>query len=366
MSIPLETNKIAEHDLANKGSREFRRPSLLWFWFFLAPVIPVLIVLVLLELIGPEFQSINIMDSAIATGEVTNLHHGSDRLMYVTATVIHTGVCASAIFYYWILLKRIGGSDRIPIFVMIVITALAVLGAIAGLTYLESPLAIHRYTYFIVKSVLCASPVACDLTDKDLLCDPPGDCDLTDVIGIPMIAVCVMYPAALGVIAVVMASGVACASSRRIGTGENGTHWAEYLRSHIQLLLHCFYTLSAVLVTSTITASLFFRLPLSLIISDDSGLHTALTEYTNALTTFWGAVYTLTLFSVFAVPIAVIYNRIYDHVIAEDRDVRESVSEWLKRHGIKFSARENIMNIVTLIAPLLAGPFMEFVKALGG
>lgn len=163
-----------------------------------------------------------------------------------------------------------------------------------------------------------------------------------------------------------MASGVACASLRCIGTVENGVHWAERPRSHARLLLHCFYALSAVLVTSTITVSLFLRLPLSLLAADDSALYTALTEYTTALITFWGAVYMLTLFSVFAVPVAVIYNRIYDHIIAEDRDLNESVSEWLKRHGIEFSVGRNIMNIFTLIAPLLAGPFMEFVKVLGG
>lgn len=377
MSIPPETNKIAEYGPANRDSRELRRSSLLWFRPFLIPILPVLLALVLLELIGAHLQlnEINsIINGALETDKATILRHGSSLLMFATAAVIHTGVCVSAIAYYGILLKRIGGSDRRPIVAMTVITALAVLSAMVGLAYLESPLAVHRYSYFIIKELLCASPFSRALTGVDDTITPTGinasptsdACKLADVDGIPMISVYVMYPSTLGVIAVAMASGVACASLRCIGTAENGVHWAERLRSHARLLLHCFYALSAVLVTSTITASLFLRLPLSLFAADDSALYTALAEYTNALTTFWSAVYTLTLFSVFAVPVAVIYNRIYNHIIAEDQDLNESVNEWLKRHGIEFSVGGNIMNILTLIAPLLAGPFMEFVKVLGG
>lgn len=315
------------------------------------PVLPVLLALAVLEWTGVPDLPVPAADGAGERVASASLRHGSDRLLFAAAASIHTFVCVSAMIYFAMQIIRIGGPDRRAVTVTAIVVAAGVLAMMVALGFLDPPLAAYRYTYFRIEALLGSFDAARDLVGAGS--------------GLPTLAVCVLYPSALGVVAVVLASAVACAASARIRNSAASGAPGE-LAAYVRILLHCFYVLSGVLVTSTATALLFFRLPFALSSGAAQGdaFAAALAAYASGLGTFWAAIYTLTLFAVFAGPAAVLYARVQTIVDGEGKGT--TVAEWLKGNGVAVSLGESIKNLLVLIAPLLVGPIGELAGLVGG
>lgn len=330
----------------------------------LLPVLPVVLAVVLLQWLQMPWPALP--QEAVAPEAVAALRHGSARLLFAAAVAIHTVVCMGAVVYFASTIVRFGGatthasdasgSGARAIGVMVVAVSGGVIGAMAALGFIDPPLGVYRYTYFSIEGLLRLSPVSRDLIDGA---------------GLPALALAVLYPSALGVIAVVMASGAACAVLRRIGatcetspTSEPDA-WTERFVRHGRVLLHCFYVLSAVLVTSAIAALLFFHLPVGLLSTapEHQAIVNAVSAHASGLATFWGMIYTLTLFAVFVGPLGVIYAR--THEILEGQAAGTTLAAWLKDRGFGVSLGGGLKNLFVLIAPLLVGPFGELLKLLG-
>ena len=161
----------------------------------------------------------------------------------------------------------------------------------------------------------------------------------------------------------VLASGVAYAASRQLEANhqKDGT---QQFTARVKLLLHCFYVLSGVLVTSTLTALLFFHLPVTALsaIPGTNGLSADAASFASALGTFWGAIYSLTLFAVFVGPAAKIYVHVRTVLVGDEHG--KSVADWLREHGLALSLAEGIKNVLVLVAPLLVGPVGDLVGLL--
>ena len=324
--------------------------SLTWLWPMAVPVLPLLFAVLLLQYLGMPAGTDALVPGTMAQGGAAALRHAGDRMAYGVAVAIHTGVCLGVIIFYWIVLRRVATADRPPVLVAVAVMAAAVLAALVLLSQIEPPLDVYRFTYFVFDSLLRASGLARDLTGSG----PPGS--------FSPLAVAVLYPSTLGILSVVLAAGIACAVLRRIGP-PHGDGWAADFRGNIRVLYRCFYALSAVLVTSTATALLFFQLPVGVIDADNAEFATAVSGYAARVATFWGGIYTLTLFAVYAAPLAILYERARRHV--DDHGGGLDLMDWLHEHGFDSSIRENLKNLVVVLAPLLVGPLGEISRAFG-
>lgn len=320
-------------------------PGWAGLWTIGVPVLPVLVALAVVQWIG-------VPKIAVAPSGAIDLlafQDAAGRLAFAAVVVVHTVVCIAATLYFAVQIARFAGAWRGPIAVATVTSAVAVVAAIIGLAFVEPKLAIYRYTYFEIADLLAGSPVAAGLLGSHA--------------GVPVLAVAVLYPSALGIAAVLAASGVGAAATLALGDLRDSEGHARLVeRAHV--LLHSFYALSAVLVTSTLAAALFFRLPMHALERAETmeGLRPALGSYLNGLGTFWAAVYTLTLFAAFAAPAA----RLYLHVqtVASGDGAGMTVADWLRARGLKLSLGENIKNALVLFAPLLVGPLGDMVGLL--
>jgi hypothetical protein len=324
-----------------------------WLWPVAAPVAPVLFAVAALQFLGapdlPKDEIAKVMGQSGATA----LRHSGDRLAYVASVCVHTGVCLATAFYFVIMLHRLAIDGRRQ--------AVAALTAIAGttlvlmivLSWIDPPLTVYALSYFNIDAVLRASALAADLTGEG----PPG--------ALSPLAVAVLFPSALGIIDVALAAGVVCLLLRRIGP-PHADGWEMRFQTNIRPLFRSFYGLGAVLVTSTATELFFFRLPVGLVNPQASGdVGAALGTYASAVATFWGAVYTLTLFAVFACPLAILYARARRHVEA-DGDTEPDLGTWLAEHGFDSTLAQNLKNLLVMLAPLLIGPLGELARAASG
>jgi len=156
-----------------------------------------------------------------------------------------------------------------------------------------------------------------------------------------------------------MAAGAVCSSLKLAADRAKPT---EYV---VEQMLSGFRTLSAVLVTSTIAASLFFQMALAPFLTaaevkDASGL----AGYVGGLTTFWGAVFTLTLFAVYVGPMAVLYDQQRRAAEKDKPGDFMTLREWLAVNGVENGLSQRIKNVLILLAPMLVGPLRDVATTL--
>jgi hypothetical protein len=125
-----------------------------------------------------------------------------------------------------------------------------------------------------------------------------------------------------------------------------------------------FYLLTAVLVTSTLAASLFFHLPTKLLAEGSDG---PLVPYAGELSIFWGTVFTLTLLATVTPPLLHARHRlaaITEGVV--DADEEDETRKWLSQEGLLESFGQQLRLILALLAPLITGPVANFLQAWQG
>ena len=321
------------------------------YWPVFVPVIPVLFAVGLMEFLGIPEKLTAVAFGDLAQSGIVALRHAADRINYGSAVAIHTGVCLSAITYFAVVLHRVVTDNRAALFGTIALTVVAVLAMMVLLAQVDPKLAIYRISYFYIETMLNRSGAAPDLTDATLW-------------GVPRLAFAALYPSAIGIVSVVMGAGVACSVLRRIGPPA-ADGWAGSFRANIKILFHSFYVLSAVLVTSTASALLFYRMPAGLVPAKGptADLAASLAIYAGSAGTFWGAIYTLTLLSVFVGPFAVLFVRARRHVHTLEKS--QDLSDWMRDHGFDTSLSQTLKNALIVLAPLLVGPLGEITKTLG-
>jgi len=81
------------------------------------------------------------------------------------------------------------------------------------------------------------------------------------------------------------------------------------------------------------------------------------------LSTFWGALFSLTLMATFATPAFRILRHAYGFEVAS-KDAA-GVHAWLHDH-VFVSVKRQLANLVSLLAPLLVGPLSSLFSSLAG
>lgn len=324
--------------------------SVKWVWPVAVPALPFLLAIGLVQFIGTPFESKEL--PALANDQTAAMRHAADRINYVSAVALHTGICLGAIFYFFMVLRRILTTGWVALCLMMALTAGSVIALLFLATKADWAVVLYQVSYANIDLILRQSALALYLTGNG----PPGE--------MSRLAMAVLFPSALGIVSVVLGAGVTCTALRQVRTATK-EDWAAAFGVNMRILFRCFYALSAVLVTSTVTALLFFRLPSGLVPVKPAFVDftVALSTYTGSVATFWGAIYTLTLLAVFAAPVAILYVGARHHV--ETLDPKPELRDWLREHGLDTSVGQSLKNMVVVLAPLLVGPLGDITQAFG-
>jgi len=147
--------------------------------------------------------------------------------------------------------------------------------------------------------------------------------------------------------------------------GEAGDEaaWRAALDARVQALQKAVYLLSAVLVSSTVTITLFAHLPVGLLPAGTGSLAAAVSKYATGLSTFWGALFSITLVATFAMPALHLLGRAYGRETAA-RDSDE-LRDWLQEHVFQ-SIKRQLATVLSLLAPLLVGPLSSLLSSVSG
>ena len=143
----------------------------------------------------------------------------------------------------------------------------------------------------------------------------------------------------------------------------NSAAWRGSLENRIRTLQRSVYLLSAVLVSSTVTITVFAHLPVGLLGSKDGDIALAVSKYATGLSTFWGALFSVTLIATFAAPVL----RVLKEAYADDGAARESAEfrQWLHDHVFQ-SVKRQLGTVLSILAPLLVGPLSKLLSSFSG
>jgi hypothetical protein len=163
-------------------------------------------------------------------------------------------------------------------------------------------------------------------------------------------------------VAAAFAYGTTCVSPADAAGDRSSPAWRETLEARVKALQHSVYLLSAVLVSSTITITQFSHLPVGLLAGKDGDLSiaAAAAKFAAGLSTFWGALFSLTLVATFAVPAM----RLFEDAYGEPRAAAESadLQQWLDEHVFQ-SVKRQLGTVLSLLAPLLVGPLSSLLSS---
>ena len=168
----------------------------------------------------------------------------------------------------------------------------------------------------------------------------------------------------MGAVAIAAAFAYANASGLPSSHDKEDPAWRETFDRRVKALQRGIYLLSAVLVSSTVTITLFAHLPSGLVADgEEMKLATAVSKYATGLSTFWGALFSITLIATFAVPALRLLGAAYG---GEGAGLESAeLSRWLHEHVFQ-SIRRQLATVLSLLAPLLVGPLSSLLSGVAG
>lgn len=168
----------------------------------------------------------------------------------------------------------------------------------------------------------------------------------------------------MGAVAIAASFAYANAAGLPSSHDRDDPAWRETFDRRVKALQRSIYLLSAVLVSSTVTITLFAHLPTGLVAdSKELALATAVSKYATGLSTFWGALFSITLIASFAVPALRLLAAAY-HTEGAGPDSAE-LRRWLHEHVFQ-SLRRQLATVLSLLAPLLVGPLSSLFSSVAG
>lgn len=316
-----------------------------WPWAMLLAAVPFVVGLLTLQLIAPAA-------APHGEAELLALKQASRGRVFLQGTVTyaaavscHVVLCLGALaFYGWIVAHAKPATRRR---VLVVGGVMTVVLLPAVLVFANEEVTAFRLTYY---------------NYEDLFRDTPaGGYLLTQsAVGPTFLSLAANLPTAFGIVTVIAAAGAGHVLVVAMPTAcEPG--WKQRLHRTRDSMRVGFYLLSAVLVTSTLTASLFLHLPTRLLGEEPDG---TLASYAGELSIYWGAIFTLTLVATIASPLVHARHRLA--AIAEgvtDPDDEREARDWLSQEGLLESFGQQLRLILALLAPLITGPVANFLQS---
>jgi hypothetical protein len=320
----------------------------------LAPVLrvwlaaaPLLGAAVLLQLFGPAAPL-----GKTDAGRIGALLHGQafipGEITFLALALVHLFACGAAISLAMGMLRRTPGSRSVRRAAAIL--AFICIAAIPASTWFAN-LAVDLVTYRAFEDFFLSSGIGRPFAEG-ALASP--------------LQLAIFIPSAAGIAAV---CAVAAAANGQLTLfpfvlAARGKDQAERIAQLYGRLKRCLYALGIVLVTSTVTASLFFHLPAGLKVdpkAPEAALIGRFADFASEVAIFWGCAYSLTLALAVGLPVILFQNRV--RRLAEPPFLApESERASLARSGMISDGVEQLKFVTALLAPLAAGPISNFVQ----
>ena len=335
-------------------------------WLPLLPALPLMLAAVLLSGLLPTPQDSENPLVFLASDsnhfiDPSQRHyvHLGDMLAYYSLVAFHTLLCAGVIatFARWMCdlgRRRIQGA---AVFLGAVAMIIVAIGIFFGVEANRQVLVLLGYKS--ICQLMASANLPTQLVGVNQ-CYADGITHLTVLAWIPTFA---------GMATVAFASAFAYSTAcdlqqRDAESDRNSPEWRESLEQRIKTLQRSVYLLSAVLVSSTITITVFAHLPVGLLKSgDEIALAASVSKFATGLSTFWGALFSITLVATFAAPALRLLNEAYGRrtVLRDSPEFRL----WLHEHVFQ-SIKRQLGTVLSLMAPLLVGPVSSLLSSFSG
>jgi hypothetical protein len=322
-------------------------------WLTAVPLLPLVLgTLFLRSLIDPErrlsFLKVGLSDYL---GEsAREFIHLGDMLTYSSFAAIHVVICIGVIVFLASLTRKLPAEARRKALAFIGVTAVLLVGLMIYFAWKANHLAIVQLGFKAICKVLETAELSNKIASG---CFEP--------MGFSKLTLLAWVPAFLGMGAVALAAGFAYGNAAGL-PAHTDTEWRSVFNERARGLQKSLYAVSLVLVSSTIVITLFAHLPTGLL-DGEGELAAAYTKYANGLSTFWGALFSLTVAATFAAPAFLLFRQAYGYQSLVDDTA--SLRIWL-HENIFVSIKKQLVNVATVLAPLLVGPLSSLLSSVAG
>ena len=367
----------AAHD---KSTRVFP-PYLLWF--VAIPVLPFFFYMGMLSFsIDPPreiFGVINSIPPTLDTNTIFNdvkdlftntegdikyiaqpaktLTHLSDMLTYLSIASLHVIVCLVVIGFFLYQIHQLPKTLVKRTYLYMSVTTVILIIFAYVIDYLANNLMLIQLGYKSICVLLSMADLQTGLVGGLHTLGPGVACYEPKATSLDWLA---WTPVMFGVLAMISASAfTTIMASEPIPSADE--QWRPNFLARVKILQKSLYVLSLVLVTSTITIKEFTSLPLELL--ENNIFKPEFKDFIISITTFWGGMFTATLFAAFApaVFLLVRHKLAYQKGLTDPSDLKEWFHE-----SVFVSIKTQSLNALTIIAPMLVGPFSDMVQKLSG
>jgi energy-coupling factor transporter transmembrane protein EcfT len=328
-------------------------------WLPLVPLLPLVLSAVLFSwLLDPLEQLVflNFDPSHFVPRPQREYVHLGDMLSYFSLAAFHSLLCLAVVVTFAIWLRRLPRHQALG---GVVFLGLGLLLVVAVSLFFQNQASEQVLTQLGYKAI-CQVIAAAELPTRLVL---PGQCFHVD--DISRLTLMAWVPTFSGMAAVCLAAAFAYANGRGLPPrSDDDPAWREAIAGRIKALQRSVYLLSAVLVSSTLTITLFAHLPTGLVAdSKELALASALSKYASGLSTFWGALFSMTLIAAFAAPALRLLGAAYGaEKTAGDGG---ELQRWLHDNVFQ-SLRRQLATVLSLLAPLLVGPLSSLLSSVSG
>ncbi|MGD1878790.1 MAG: hypothetical protein ACFB13_14985 [Kiloniellaceae bacterium] len=329
-------------------------------WQPLVPLLPLVLATLLLAPLlnaGAQLAFLRVDPGAFVAQPVRNYIHLGDMLSYYALATFHTLLCLAVVITFVLWTLRLPARQRGAALILLV----AVLAQIVAIGLVLKAEANRVVLVQLGYKAICQLIAAAELPTRLVV---PGQCFVEgDISPLTWLA---WVPTFAGIATVAFAAAFAYASTRSLPAPQahDDAAWRAALDQRIQALQRSVYLLSAVLVSSTITITLFAHLPAGLLTDGrDLDLAGAVSKYATGLSTFWGALFSVTLVATFAAPALGLLGAAYRSEHA--RSGSDELRAWLQDHVFQ-SLNRQLATVFSLLAPLLVGPLSSLLSSVSG
>lgn len=355
-----------------------KRPPIGWAWFAIIPVVPFMLGAGLMQLSAPwQLGGTTVGD--IDVNKMSEYHvlvdgkpskkanedllkllgvesvsektivfsHLGDQLTYGAAAMLQMMICTGVIVFQARHLWQSNNDVRKYAYCMLS-TSLLTVGIMTLVHVTKS--APYQLTYLTIRELL----LLCPGWPEQLAADGDGGI----LFGQSRLFYSSMIPFALGAVAAALMTATAAA----IALADNGSDedWEVAFSVRVAYLQNAFRMASVVLVASTIALMLFVKLPVGLM---EEATAAAISHYAQGLTVYWGAIMSLTLIAVFALPVISMLREARFHY--DSTNANQTFSVWLKERS-HLSVKRHVANLATMMAPVLVGPVGALMQTVFG
>lgn len=303
------------------------------------PLVPFCAALGLLEFVHGDAETAPPLALPVGrSGDGAEVAFFNGLIVYLSVGIFHVAACLAAIAY---LLARVLALPRgVQGRVWLVIAALLVLLAVAnGYARAQAVPGALNLTYRYVCEVVWHAQVMPHLLPESCFSGP-----------LSPFALLAVFPYSFGLLAAVCAGGLACTAALPLPQGD-----PEAAQRRVVRVERAFQITTVVLVTSTISMMLFYRLPIAVL--PEAGPQALVLGYGQGLAMFWGAVFTLTLLATFGPALAFL-----------QRPVDPAPGGVAPEPGARAmqSFRQYVSSALAVLAPLVVGALGPVLELLAG